>query len=88
MFDRSEVTKLNLSSFNSSNVTNMSRMFYKNKIATLDLSSFDTSNVTSMSSMFGSAETTIGYGKTQADCDKLNASSYKPSGLTFVVKNG
>ena len=27
-----------------------------------------------------------GYARTQADADKFNASSYKPVGLTFVVK--
>ena len=44
---------LDLSTFNTSNVTIMSGMFfYCAKLTELDLSSFDTSNVTDMSSMF------------------------------------
>ncbi len=37
---------LDLSSFNTENVTNMSYMFSFSKIQTLDLSSFNTENVT------------------------------------------
>ena len=43
---------LDLSSFNTENVTNMSYMFSKSKIQTLDLSSFNTEKVTNMSFMF------------------------------------
>ncbi len=43
---------LNISSFDTSNVTNMSRMFYNIKIRNIDLSHFDTINVTNMSYMF------------------------------------
>lgn len=42
---------LNLSSFNTSKVTNMQTFLYSNKIKSLDLSSFDTSNVTNMEQM-------------------------------------
>ena len=86
MFSNSQAPTLDLSSFDTSNVTNMSGMFYLSQATTLDLSSFDTSNVTQTDSMFTSAAATAGYGKTQADCDKFNSSSYKPSGLVFVVK--
>ena len=36
--------------------------------------------------MFYNAKATIGYAKDQANADKFNNSSNKPSGLTFVVK--
>ncbi len=44
---------LDLSSFNTQNVTNMSYMFWNCKIQNLDLSSFNTLNVTNMIYMFG-----------------------------------
>lgn len=64
----------------------MQSMFRGSKATTLDLSSFDTSNVTDMNYMFSSTQVTIGYARTQADADKFNSSSNKPTGLTFVVK--
>ncbi len=49
----SYLTSLDLSTFDTSNVTSMDSMFYSlESITDLDLSSFDTSNVTNMSSMF------------------------------------
>ena len=42
----------NLNTFNTSNVVNMSGMFYQTLMQELDLSSFNTSNVTSTSKMF------------------------------------
>ena len=87
MFDGSLVENLNIDSFDTSSVTNMNRMFAGSAIATFDLTNFDTSNVTDMQNMFINATTTIGYAKTQADADRLNASAGKPSGLTFTVKN-
>ena len=86
MFQSSSATALDLSSFDTSNVTDMSYMFYKSKATTLDLSNFDTSNVTTMSYMFSGTSATTGYARTQADADRFNASSNKPSTLTFVVK--
>ena len=48
-----KLEELDLSSFNTSNVTNMSFMFSKcSSLKELNLSSFDTSNVTKMSGMF------------------------------------
>ena len=52
MFEESQSITLDLSSFDTSNVTDMSAMFYNSKAVTLDLSSFDASNVTDMSAMF------------------------------------
>ena len=86
MFASSKITSLDLSSFDTSNVTDMRSMFYNSKVTSLDLSSFDTSKVTDMNRMFWEAKATTGYARTQADADKFNASSDKPSTLTFVVK--
>ena len=52
MFYESEATTLDLSSFDTSNVTNMSYMFSDSQATTLDVSNFNTSNVTDMSFMF------------------------------------
>ena len=86
MFRGSEAAVLDLSSFDTSNVTDMRYMFNDSKATTLDLSSFDTSNVTDMRVMFSYSKATTGYARTQADADKFNNSSNKPSSLTFVVK--
>ena len=86
MFSNSNATTLDLSSFNTSNVTNMATMFYGSSATTLDLSSFDTSNVTSMDYMFYGSSATTGYARTQADADRFNNLSGKPSALVFVVK--
>ena len=51
------------------------------------MSNFDTSNVTDMSGMFYYSITTTGYARTEEDAARFNASSNKPSGLTFVVKS-
>ena len=87
MFHLSRATSLNVSNFNTSNVTDMSQMFCNTKVTALDLSSFDTSNVTNMSSMFQGSKATTGYARTEQDANRFNASGYKPSGLTFVVKS-
>ncbi len=87
MFYESAATSLDLSNFNTSKVTNMSYMFYYNRATILDLSSFDTSNVTDMDGILINSAATTGYARTQTDADKFNASSGKPSGLTFVVKS-
>lgn len=68
------------------NVTNMKDMFSYSKTTTLDLSSFDTSKVKYTNEMFKNAKATTGYARTQADADKFNNSSNKPSSLTFIVK--
>ena len=49
-----KLKEINLSSFDTKNVTNMSFMFSScNNLTNLDLSSFDTKNVTNMNGMFG-----------------------------------
>lgn len=52
MFGYSSIYGINLSRFNTSNVTNMSHMFFECKTDKLDLSHFDTTNVTIMRNMF------------------------------------
>ena len=86
MFDSSKATSLDLSSFDTSNVTDMLQMFYYSKATILDLSSFDTSNVISMGNMFSGSKATTGYARSQEDADRFNASSNKPDTLTFIVK--
>ena len=55
MFSGSAATSINVSSFNTSNVTSMGGMFSSTKATTLDLSSFNTSKVTNMNYMFNKA---------------------------------
>ena len=53
MFSFTSLTSLNLSSFNTTKVINMTDMFsHMHGLTSLDLSNFDTSNVRSMSEMF------------------------------------
>ena len=88
MFSTSVATEIKgLENFDTSKVTNMNYMFSQSKVTTLNLSSFDTSNVTNMNMMFASSKATTGYARTQSDADRFNASSNKPSALTFVVKS-
>ncbi|MBP0968477.1 MAG: BspA family leucine-rich repeat surface protein [Oscillospiraceae bacterium] len=55
VLEENQMTELDVSSFDTSKVTDMSRMFYACcGLTTLDLSSFDTSNVKDMTEMFGS----------------------------------
>ena len=68
-------------------IVSMNNMFNQSKATSIDLSSFDTSNVTDMSGMFYYSITTTGYVRSQEDADRFNASSNKPSELTFVVKS-
>ena len=64
-------TSLDLSTFDTSKVTNMSSMFYYcSSLTSLDVSSFDISKVTNFSNMFGYI-TTVGLLK--VDCDYEDA---------------
>ena len=56
-YDCSKLTSLNLSNFNTSNVTNMNGMFNGcSKLTSLNVSSFNTSKVTHMNGMFSGCE--------------------------------
>ena len=88
MFSNSKATSIDLSSFDTSNVTTMGGMFdFSAATEIKGLENFDTSKVTNMNGMFSSSAATTGYARTQEDADRFNASYDKPSGLTFVVKS-
>ena len=75
MFNNSKTTSIDTSSFNTSDVTDMTGMFYNvNNIEEIDVSSFDTSKVTMMPAMF--------YGDS---CLKsINLSNFNTSNVTSV----
>lgn len=54
MFQNNKASSIDLSNFNTSNVTNMSYMFKSIKASELDVSSFNTSKVTNTKLMFAS----------------------------------
>jgi surface protein len=69
--DSTALTTLDLTNFNTSNVTNMSSMFNNcEALTTLDVSDFDTSNVTNMSYMFQNCESL-----TNLDLSNFNTSN-------------
>ena len=71
MFYYEKATEIDLSNFNTTNITNMSHMFDASRATSLDLSRFDTSSVTNMSQMFlGSHATTL-------DLSNFNTSNVK-----------
>ena len=81
----SKVTSIDLSALDTSEVTNMSYMFYGCwSLTSLDLSSFDTSNVTNMSNMFS------GIGDYSMNIEKINVSNFDTSKVTdmsFMFNN-
>ncbi len=73
--DPSIITNISFNNFDTSNVTDMSQMFFMcGGLTSLDLSGFDTSNVTNMSGMF-----TLCSGLTE-----LNLSNFDTSNVTFM----
>lgn len=68
------ITEINFSNFNTSNVTNIGRLFYKNWISKLDLSSFDTRKVIYMNAMFMEAYSV----------EEINLSSFDTSNTWFM----
>src|SRR5690625_745849 len=67
MFSNIRATKINLSSFDTSNVVNMWGMFSESEVTILDLSSFDTSKLIDGSYMFSNSKATKIYARTPAD---------------------
>ena len=52
-YECNSLPRIDLSNFNTQNITNMSYMFYNcNSLKTIDLSNFNAQNVTNMSSVF------------------------------------
>ena len=77
-----------LETWNTSHIKNMNALFqFNGNVTTLDLSSWDLSSVTDVDRILqGCSRLTTVYVKTQADADKLNGSSYKPVGVSFIIK--
>ena len=72
-YDCSSLTSLNLSNFNTSNVSNMSYMFYNcRSLISLNLSNFNTNNVKDMSYMFYNCSSLI----------SLNVSNFNTNNVT------
>ncbi len=75
----SKVTSIDLSALDTSEVTNMSYMFYGcRNLTSLDVSKFDTSQVTNMGSMFSYCS-----GLTSLDVSKFNISKVTDMSLMF-----
>ena len=74
LYISSKATSIDLSSFNTSNITDMSSMFERSAATVLDLSSFDTSNVTDMNHMFSGSKV-----------NKLDVSNFDTSKLTSTI---
>ena len=73
----SSLTSLDLSGFNTSNVTDMSNMFRDtNMLMELDVSHFDTSNVTDMSNMFRNSDKLEILDLSSFDTSKVTNMSY------------
>ena len=86
MFYISQATTLDLSSFDTSNVTDMSNMFNGSNAKLLDLSSFDTSNVTDMSNMFAdSVNLKTIYSSNKFNTDAVTSSSNMFNNCTYLV---
>ena len=76
---------LDLSGFNTSNVTNMSKMFYGcNTLDSLDLSSFDTSNVTDMKQMFWGCGKITGLDLSEFDAKNVTDISFMFKGCSAL----
>ena len=96
MFDGCRIKSLDLSTFDTSNVTDMSKMFYECETQSLNLSTFDTSKVTNMYLMFyrcqaksldlssfdTSKVTDMGYMFARCQAKSLDLSSFDTSNVT------
>ena len=82
------LTSIDVSSFNTSNVTNMSSMFDNcSKLTFLNISNFDTSNVTNMNSMFNGCSKLTSLDLSNFDTSKVTTMSsmfYNCSSLTSL----
>ncbi|EHC6355821.1 BspA family leucine-rich repeat surface protein [Listeria monocytogenes] len=74
LFYASAATNLDVSNFDTSQVTDMSYMFYGSVAINLDLSNFDTSSVTDMSGMLG--DTAANLDLSNFDTSQVNNMSY------------
>ena len=82
--DCSSLQSLDLSSWNTPKVTNMSEMFYNcSKLTSLDLSNFDTSKVTDMSGTFSGCSNL-----TSLDLSNFDTSNVEYMGRWYVSPYG
>ena len=76
------LTELDLSNFDTSQVTDMSYMFYNSSLTELDLSNFDTSQVTDMSYMFSGCSSFTSLDLSNFDTSQVTDMSYMFSGCS------
>ena len=78
MFSRcSKLTSLDVSKFNTVNVTNMNSMFYNcSKLTSLDVTKFNTANVTDMKYMFYSCSALLSLDVTNFNTEKVTDMSF------------
>ncbi|EGP5344099.1 BspA family leucine-rich repeat surface protein, partial [Enterococcus faecium] len=82
------LTSLDVSNWDTSNVTNMPNMFFGcNSLTSLDVSNWDTSNVTNMSNMFFGCSGLTTLDLSSWNCDKVtnNGSMFKTSASTPLL---
>ena len=73
----SKLTSLDVSKFNTVNVTNMKRMFYNcSKLTSLDVTKFNTANVTDMKYMFYSCSALLSLDVTNFNTEKVTDMSF------------
>ena len=89
MFDGcSSLTSLDLSSFNTQNVTNMEYMFYDcNSLISLDLSNFNTQNVDDMRGMFFNCNSLISLNLFNRKVNYMGSLFYNCNSLEFKIIN-
>ena len=73
---KDELNTLDLSEFDTSQVTSMIEAFYRCKVVSLNISNLDTSNVTNMSSMFASCSNLTSLDVSNFDTSKVTDMSY------------
>lgn len=85
MFHSADVEDLDLSSFDTTSLTNMDTMFGLLKSSSINLTSFDLSKVTNTNYLFYNAFLTgTYYVRSQTEAEMLNGNPYTPDGLLFV----
>ena len=81
------LTSVNLSNFDTSNVTSMDSMFNNcSGLTSVNLSSFDTSNVTNMSYMFNNCSGLTSINLSNFDTSKVTSMSYMFGGVKSTCK--
>ena len=84
-YDCSSLTELDLSNFNTKNVTNMGNMFYRcSSLINLNLSNFNTKNVTDMSCMFSLCSSLTDLKLSNFNTENVNNMSFMFSGCSSL----